>query len=92
MAQFRRNRGSFLALEPATNDGRGRSCPRLEKGQKMKNIFQAALVAGMVALTGVGASAAGIGIHTVRSASARIITASAILTASAIATASGAEP
>jgi hypothetical protein len=33
------------------------------KGQKMKNIFQAALVAGMVALTTVGASAAGIGIH-----------------------------
>jgi hypothetical protein len=49
----------------ATNAAAGRSPTRgLEtKGQKMKTFFKAALVAGMFALTTVGASADGIGIH-----------------------------
>src|ERR1700733_7085111 len=68
MAQFCRNRGSFEARElAATNDAGRRSSPtrglERRKDKKMKNIFQAALVAGMVALTTVGASAAGIGIQ-----------------------------
>ena len=62
------NCGGFGALELAATNGAWRRCFRTrgletKAEQKMKNIFQAALVAGMVALTTVGASAAGIGIH-----------------------------